>query len=72
MARKSAGNGSLEIDGTRLTLAQIRAFERRRPAVRLTGEARARMQGSVEAVREAVAGGEVVRLLLSSTANCAS
>ncbi len=59
MARKSAGNGSLEIDGTRLTLAQIRAFERRRPAVRLTGEARARMQGSVEAVREAVAGGEV-------------
>ena len=34
MARKSAGNGSLEIDGTRLTLAQIRAFERRRPVVR--------------------------------------
>lgn len=59
MARKSAGNGSLEIDGTRLTLAQIRAFERRRPVVRLTDEARARMQGSVDAVREAIASGEV-------------
>jgi histidine ammonia-lyase len=59
MPRRSAGNGSLEIDGTRLTLAQIRAFEHRRPTVRLTEEARGRMQGSVDAVRDAIASGAV-------------
>lgn len=59
MARKTQANGTLEIDGTRLTLAQVRAFERRRPTVRLTDEARARMQVSVDAVRAAIAGGEV-------------
>jgi len=59
MARRTAGSGTLEIDGTRLTLAQLRAFERRRPVVRLTDEARERMQVSVDAVREAIASGDV-------------
>ena len=59
MARMAAGRGTLEIDGTRLTLAQVRAYERRRPAVRLTEEARRRMLVSVDAVRSAIASGEV-------------
>ena len=59
MASRPARRGTLEIDGTRLTLAQLRAFERRRPAVRLTDEARGRMQVSVDAVREAIASGAV-------------
>ena len=50
---------ALEIDGTRLTLAQLRAFEAQRPRVQLAPAARKRMQSSVDAVARAVARGEV-------------
>ncbi len=50
---------TLEIDGRRLTLAKLRAFEAQRPVVRLAPAARKRMQSSVDAVARAVAGGEV-------------
>jgi histidine ammonia-lyase len=49
----------LEIDGTRLTLAELRDFESQRPRVRLAPTARERMQASVDAVERAVAQGEV-------------
>ena len=41
---------ALEIDGTRLTLAQLREFDASRPFVQLAGAARERMQLSVAAV----------------------
>jgi histidine ammonia-lyase len=50
---------TLEIDGTKLTLAQLRSFESRRPRVRLAPAARRRMQASREAVQRAIARGEV-------------
>ena len=50
---------TLEIDGTRLTLAKLRSFESRRPRVQLAPAARRRMQASREAVQRAVARGEV-------------
>jgi len=56
---RRAARSTLEIDGTRLTLAQLRSFESRRPRVRLAAAARRRMQDSVEAVRQAIASGEV-------------
>jgi histidine ammonia-lyase len=49
----------LEIDGTRLTLAELRDFESQRPRVRLAPAARERMQASVDAVERALARGEV-------------
>ena len=49
---------TLEIDGTRLTLAQLRAFEARRPRVLLLPTARRRMQASRDAVQRAVERGE--------------
>ena len=58
MARTQDGQ-ALEIDGTRLTLAQLRDFEANRPFVKLAGSARERMQLSVAAVERAVERGEV-------------
>ena len=58
MARMQDGQ-ALEIDGTRLTLAQLREFEASRPRVQLAGSARERMQLSVAAVERAVERGEV-------------
>jgi len=49
----------LEIDGTRLTLGELRDFESNRPAVRLARAARERMQASVDAVGRAIARGDV-------------
>ena len=49
---------TLEIDGTRLTLAQLRAFEARRPRVKLLPNARRRMQASRDAVQRAIERGE--------------
>jgi len=46
---------SIQLDGTTLTLAQLRAFEQHRPQVTLSAEARVHMQGSIEVVRSAVA-----------------
>jgi len=59
MATGARRRATLEIDGTKLALAQLRSFESRRPRVRLAAAARRRMQGSVEAVREAIASGAV-------------
>ena len=50
---------TLEIDGTRLTLARLRDFESKRPLVRLAAAARKRMQASVAAVERAIARGDV-------------
>jgi histidine ammonia-lyase len=50
---------TLEIDGTKLTLAQLRSFESRRPRVKLAPTAQRRMQASREAVQRAIARGEV-------------
>jgi histidine ammonia-lyase len=50
---------ALEIDGTRLTLAQLRAFESRRPRVTLAAAARRRMQASRNAVQRAIERGDV-------------
>jgi histidine ammonia-lyase len=55
----TAGSAVFELDGTRLTLAELRDFEARRPRVRLTDAARGRMQASVDAVGRAIARGEV-------------
>ncbi len=49
---------ALEIDGTRLTLAQLRTFESRRPRVTLSSAARQRMQASRDAVQRAVERGQ--------------
>jgi len=49
----------LELDGTQLTLAQLRCFEAERPRVVLAAAARERMLASVGAVERAVARGEV-------------
>lgn len=49
---------TLDIDGTRLTLVQLRDFEARRPLVRLAKPARERMEVSLAAVQRAVARGE--------------
>jgi histidine ammonia-lyase len=49
---------ALEIDGTRLTLAQLRTFEARRPLVMLAPAARRRMQASRDAVQRAIERGE--------------
>ncbi|HSW34098.1 MAG TPA: aromatic amino acid lyase, partial [Steroidobacteraceae bacterium] len=56
---KTQTRHALEIDGTRLTLAHLRAFEADRPLVQLAGSARERMQLSVAAVERAVERGEV-------------
>jgi histidine ammonia-lyase len=48
----------LDIDGTRLTLVQLRDFEARRPRVRLAKSACERMKVSLAAVQRAVARGE--------------
>ena len=56
---KAPRRPALEIDGTRLTLARLREFETKRPAVRLAASARRRMQASVQAVERAIAQGEV-------------
>jgi histidine ammonia-lyase len=56
---KTRRRSTLEIDGTRLTLARLREFEARRPVVRLAANARQRMQKSVQAVERTVASGEV-------------
>ena len=50
---------TLDVDGTRLTLAQLREFEARRPQVRLATPARERMDVSLAAVQRAIARGEV-------------
>ena len=49
---------ALEIDGKRLTLAQLRAFEASRPLVKLAPSARRRMQASRDAVQRAIERGE--------------
>jgi len=59
MATGPARNGTLEIDGTRLTLAHLRSFEELRPTATLAPDAKRRMQDSVDAVRRAIASGEV-------------
>lgn len=56
---KARRRPTLEIDGTRLTLARLREFEARRPVVRLAAPARKRMQSSVQSVERAIAQGEV-------------
>ncbi len=56
---KTQTRHALEIDGTRLTLAQLREFEASRPFMELAGAARERMQLSVAAVDRAVERGEV-------------
>jgi len=56
---KARRRPTLEIDGTRLTLARLREFEAQRPAVRLAAAARKRMQASVQAVERTVESGEV-------------
>jgi histidine ammonia-lyase len=58
MAR-TATTTTLDIDGSQLTLAQLRTFEAQRPQVRLADTARHRMQDSVDAVARTVARGEV-------------
>jgi histidine ammonia-lyase len=58
MANTRAGP-ALEIDGTGLTLAQLREFEAARPPVRLAESARTHMQASVAAVERVVASGTV-------------
>ena len=50
---------TLELDGTRLTLAQLRSFESRRPRVTLAPTARKRMNASRGAVQRTIASGEV-------------
>jgi histidine ammonia-lyase len=50
---------TLEIDGTRLTLTQLREFESRRPRVTLAAAAKRRMQASRNAVQRAIERGEV-------------
>ncbi|HEY5807348.1 MAG TPA: aromatic amino acid lyase, partial [Povalibacter sp.] len=44
----------LQLDGTTLSLAQLRTFEQQKPRVTLAPAARTRMQRSVDVVREAV------------------
>ena len=56
---KTQTRHALEIDGTRLALAQLREFEASRPFVQLAGAARERMQVAVAAVERAVERGEV-------------
>jgi histidine ammonia-lyase len=58
MAR-TRGKATLDIDGSRLTLARLRSFEAQRPRARLAAAARRRMQASVDAVERTVARGEV-------------
>jgi histidine ammonia-lyase len=55
----TGADSTLTIDGTGLTLAQLRDYEARRPLVRLADDARRRMQASVESVERVVARGEV-------------
>jgi histidine ammonia-lyase len=50
---------TLQIDGTRLTLAQLREFESKRPVVGLAPVARKRMHVSVQTVERTIASGEV-------------
>jgi histidine ammonia-lyase len=56
---KTRKRPTLEIDGTQLTLAQLRAFESRRPRVTLAAAAKRRMQASRNAVQQAIERGEV-------------
>src|SRR5512134_2863417 len=58
MTTKKTG-AALELDGSRLTLGQLREYEERRPVARLAGAARERMRHSVESVERVVARGEV-------------
>jgi histidine ammonia-lyase len=55
---KSRRRPALEIDGTRLTLGQLRAFDGRRPLVKLAPAARRRMQASRDAVQRAIERGD--------------
>ncbi len=57
--KRTRTRSALEIDGTRLTLAQLRAFESRRPRVTLAAAARRRMQASRDAVQRAIERGDV-------------
>jgi histidine ammonia-lyase len=50
---------TLQLDGTRLTLADLRDFEERRPRVALDATGRARMQSAAEAVERAIERGDV-------------
>ena len=59
MVARTGRRPTLEIDGTRLTLARLREFETKRPFVRLAAAARGRMDASVQAVDRAVERGEV-------------
>jgi histidine ammonia-lyase len=56
---KGKAKPALEIDGTRLTLAQLRSFESRRPRVTLAPAAKRRMQASRDAVQRAIERGDV-------------
>jgi histidine ammonia-lyase len=56
---KTVRRPTLEIDGTRLTLARLREFEAKRPLVRLAAPARRRMQSSAQAVERAIERGDV-------------
>ena len=49
----------LQLNGSDLSLAEVKDFERLRPVVRLADTARAAMTGSVDAIRKAIAGGQV-------------
>ena len=55
----TTAKATLDIDGSDLTLEQLRDYESARPVVRLTDESRRRMQASVDAVERAVTRGEV-------------
>ncbi len=55
----TGAKATLTIDGSGLTLAQLRAYEAERPRLQLADEARRRMQASVEVVERTVARGEV-------------
>jgi histidine ammonia-lyase len=59
MATRPARQGTLEIDGTSLTLDQLRTFEAQRPTVVLAPAAVGRMQQSVDSVQRAIASGDV-------------
>jgi histidine ammonia-lyase len=51
--------GTLELDGSSLTLDRLRGFEAQRPAVRLAASARGRMEQSAATVAATVASGQV-------------
>jgi histidine ammonia-lyase len=55
----TGAKATLDIDGSALTLSQLRDYESARPMVRLSDEARRSMQASVDSVARAVTRGEV-------------